>query len=216
MRPFPGSSAAVAGPASGSSVSDVLTVAAPMVTPSRARNSRRSIEGIMRLPSGSRYRHGDRMNAVPPGGRLCATDAIGRAAVELVASGALNRPRHGEALPRWRRPARIEHRVTPRRAAVDAHLDARHVAGAPRLAADFVRTTAELCAISRADDDGVHVEVAYRVTDHLAVHRAPTVVEPCGEQALGTVIGEMDSGQPFDGVRAEKARHEGSQWKAVL
>src|SRR5262249_36357519 len=216
MRPFPGSSAAVAGPATGSSVSDVLTVAAPMVTPSRARNSRRSIEGIMRSPSGSRHGHGDRVNAVPPGRWLCATGAVGRAAVELVASRPLDRPRDGEALPRRRRAARIEHRVAPGRSTIHADVDARHVAGAPRLATDLVRPARDLSAIGRTDDDRVDVEIAYRLGDRLAVHRPPAIVEPRREQALGPVTGEAGTGQPFHRVRFEEARHGRSQREALL
>src|SRR2546425_1616929 len=209
MLPLAGSSAAIAGPATGRSASGPPSVAAPMVTPSRARNSRRSIPVVMPASPGSCHGHGNGVNAVAPGRRLGAAVAVGRAGAQLVASGALERPLRRETLPRRRRAPRIERRVAPGRPAVRSHLDARYGARAPRPAADLRGSAHELRAISRRHDDGLHVEVAHGLADHPAVHGVPAVVEPRGEETLGAVIGNVDAREPLDGVRAEEAGHEG-------
>src|SRR6267143_1172990 len=76
MLPLPGSSAAIAGPATGRSASGPPSVAAPMVTPSRARNSRRSIPVVMPASPDSCHGHGNGVNAVAPGRRLGAAVAV--------------------------------------------------------------------------------------------------------------------------------------------
>ena len=74
----------------------------------------------------------------------------------------------------------------------------------------------ELRPVRRAHDEGVDVEVTHGLADRLAVDRSPAVVEPCREQTLGAVIGDVDAREPLDRVRPEEARHEGPQRKAVL
>src|SRR5437899_537786 len=50
----------------------------------------------------------------------------------------------------------------------------------------------------------------------LTVDNEPAVVETRREEALGPGVGEVDAGDPLDGVGSEEARHHGADGEAML
>src|SRR5260370_37799679 len=88
------------------------SVTAPTVTPSEARNVRRSTVVLMGVPlpgrrGSSPHRHVDRVNAIPPCSRLRAPLLVGGAALEHVGSRRGGGPGEPQAPPPGSFPPRL-------------------------------------------------------------------------------------------------------------
>src|SRR6266851_1296507 len=196
-------------------------VTAPTVTPSEARNVRRSTVVLMGVPlpgrrGSSPHRHVDRVNAIPPCSRLRAPLLVGGAALEHVGSRRGGRPVEREALPRVSFTPGLEPCFPPGGAAIDAHVHPAHRSRAPRPAFDRARARSQRVGLGGGDDHRVDVEVANGHDVLLPVDHEPAVVETRREEALGSGVGEVDARHPLDGVGPEEARHHRADGKAVL
>src|SRR3989442_8260766 len=197
------------------------SVTAPTVTPSEARKVRRSTVVLMGVPlpgrrGASPHRHVDRVNAIPPRCRLRAPMLVGGAALEHVSPRRRGRPVEREALPRVSLTPRLEPCFPPGRAPIDTHVHPAHRSRAPRPAFDRARAQGQRIGLGGGDDHGVDVEVANGHDVLLPVDHEPAVVETRREEALGPGVGEVDAGDPLDGVGSEEARHHGADGEAML
>src|SRR5712692_336818 len=196
-------------------------VRAPTVTPTEARNLRRSTVVLIGNPllgrrGESPHRHVDGVNAVAPRLWLASFPIVGGTALEHMGAGPAGRPVEGEALPGIALTPGLEPRVGPAGAAVGAHLDPAHRSGAPRPALHGLRARDQGVGLRGRHDQRMNVEVAHGLDQRMAVGHQPSVVETRREQTLGARVGEIDARHPLDRVGSEEAGHHRADGKAVL